>query len=72
MKLGNFIKDQKRKLLDNRKKVSIVKREKEQENHQVAIKNTLYNVSAFEESTQNSSLMMGEVPRNQSQANFVP
>ena len=51
MKLGNLIRDQKVQLNKNKKKVSLVKKDKEQENHVVAIKNKLYDNSALELST---------------------
>ena len=51
MKLGNLIRDQKGQLTKNRKKVAAIKKDKEQENHVVAIKNKLYDNSALELST---------------------
>ena len=51
MKLGNLIRDQKVQLNKNKKKVSIIKQDKVQENHVVAIKNKLYDNSALELST---------------------
>jgi hypothetical protein len=57
MKLGNLIRDQKVNLTKNQKRVSLVKQEKVQENHVVAIKNKLYDNSALELSTQRSSFL---------------
>lgn len=57
MKLGNLIRDQKLQLNKNKKRVSLVKQDKVQENHVVAIKNKLYDNSALELSTQRSSFI---------------
>lgn len=51
MKLGNLIRDQKLQLNKNKKIVQQVKKEKERENHVVALKNKLYDNSALEMST---------------------
>ena len=59
MKLGNMIRDQKTNLARNKKIVAQVKKEKEQENHAVALKNKLYDNSALEVSTQRSSFIGG-------------
>lgn len=68
MKLGNLIRDQKLQLNKNKKRVSMVKQDKVQENHVVAIKNKLYDNSALELSTQRSSFMgPGGVPGMTSQ-----
>lgn len=81
MKLGNLIRDQKQQLTKNKKKVMLIKKEKEQENHVVAIKNKLYDNSALEESTQRSSMaeqymsnsmyQAREAALSQEQLNFV-
>jgi len=41
----------------NRKKVAMIKKDKEQENHIVAIKNKLYDNSGLERSTERSSFI---------------
>jgi len=51
MKLGNMIRDQKNQMQKNKKKVALIKRDKETENHVVAIKNKLYDNQALEMST---------------------
>lgn len=51
MKLGNLIRDQKNQLNINKRKVAVIKKDKEQENHVVALKNKLYDNSALEMST---------------------
>jgi len=51
MKLGNLIRDQKTQLNINKRKVAVIKKDKEQENHVVALKNKLYDNSALEMST---------------------
>lgn len=55
MKLGNLIRDQKQQLNYNKKKVALIKKDREQDNHVIAIKNKLYDNSALDESTQRSS-----------------
>lgn len=55
MKLGNFIRDQKATLKDNRRKVAKVNDEKASANHVVAIKNKIYDNHALEASTARSS-----------------
>lgn len=57
MKLGNLVRDQKLQLNKNKKRVTMVKQDKVQENHVVAIKNKLYDNSALELSTQRSSFI---------------
>ena len=55
MKLGNFIRDQKATLKDNRRKVAKVNDDKASANHVVAIKNKIYDNHALEASTARSS-----------------
>ena len=60
MKLGNLIRDQKNQLNQNKKKVALIKKDRQQDNHVIAIKNKLYDNSALDESTQRSSFQAGQ------------
>ena len=62
MKLGNMIRDQKHQQTANRQKVLSIKKDKEQDNHVVAIKNKLYDNSALEAST-NASFRQEDAPQ---------
>jgi hypothetical protein len=62
MKLGNMIKDHKHQVNINRQKVMKVKREKEQENHVVALKNKPYVCDALDQTTNMSSFNGEEIP----------
>lgn len=55
MKLGNMIRDHKQQLLKNRAKVQKVKRERDSDNHVVALKNKQFSNNELELSTQRSS-----------------
>ena len=56
MKLGNHIRDKKHKVIENRKKVHSIKIEKQQEDHRVVLRNTLYGNDL---TTQRSSVLAG-------------
>mmetsp|Transcript_17748 Transcript_17748/g.27433 ORF Transcript_17748/g.27433 Transcript_17748/m.27433 type:complete len:198 (+) Transcript_17748:1054-1647(+) len=70
MKLGNMIRDKKAQVAVNRKKVQGIKKEKEQEDHRVVLRNQLYGNSALEISTQRSSMVPGSHSKFLSQSQY--